>query len=397
MRRALVIAAAVAADACSGGEHIVVRTVLNRTGVPMAGVRVQIDEQPWRTTGADGRATFDGVPGSVTVRLHQSFDRGGVHAGDVIQVLRGRTGREIVAEVGDAGAVQFHGAMVTGTVTGRSGPPSTVLHVGVAYRDWWTSTNTAADGSFEWGVPWRGEALATEATVILRAWETDAANPPTHYYGFGSTSVHLDEYMDVPTVVSLSLAPVTDDAVQGTVTLPPALSSGFVNAFLTLAFSRYERLPLANIPSVPGPFTLAAPSVPGADPWINVQAGQSWHNRRVAVPSSGLVFEPPQSPEPVEPAAGAAIGDATAFRWSASEPGGSSTLFVACEWIDAVRGNSFVSYFVEAEGLEATLPAIPGVGIAPGAACEWAVLWCARTDPAVEERCSWSAERRSGP
>jgi hypothetical protein len=403
MRHALVIAASVAAGACSRGEHTVVRTVLDRTGVPMPGVRVQVEDQPWQTTDADGKATFAEVAGPFTVRLHQSFDRGDpTYLADVIQVLRGRTGREVVAEVGDAGPVRFHSARVIGTVTGRSGLPSTVVRVGVAYRDWSDWTVVAGDGSFDWFVPWRGVDAATEATVVLRAWESDAANPPGHYYGFGSASVHLNEYLgDIPGVVSLPLAPVAEGAVEGAVTIPSALMASFVETHLSLAFSRYEALELVNIPSAPEPFTLPVPSVPGGDPWISVVAGQpgvvvSWHNRRVTVPSSGLVFEPPGSPELVQPAAGAAIGDGTVFGWSPAEPAGSSTLYVECEWTDSVT-DSLVDYFVEAGDIEAALPAIPGVSIAPGAACRWAVFWCAATDPAMEERCAWSADRRSGP
>ncbi len=63
MRRSLLIAAALAAGACSGRDtgRIVVRTVSDITGVPLAGIRVQVEAQPWATTGADGTATFAAV------------------------------------------------------------------------------------------------------------------------------------------------------------------------------------------------------------------------------------------------------------------------------------------------------------------------------------------------
>jgi hypothetical protein len=90
----------------------------------------------------------------------------------------------------------------------------------------------------------------------------------------------------------------------------------------------------------------------------------------------------------VEPSAGAAVGGATVFRWSPGEPGGSATFFLSCESPDA----GFVSYQIEAEGVEATLPEIPGVAVPAGATCGWDVRWCADADPAVEERCAFSGQ-----
>jgi len=146
----------------------------------------------------------------------------------------------------------------------------------------------------------------------------------------------------------------------------------------------------------PENLAVVVPSVAGAAAWIRIHAVgggvQSWHQRRVAAPSSDLGFSLPAPPEPLEPAAGSVVGGTTVFRWSPGEPGGSSTLFLSCEWPDT----GSVSYLIEAEGVEATLPEIPGVTVPAGAACGWAVFWCAAADPSVEERCAWSRELPAG-
>jgi hypothetical protein len=89
---------------------------------------------------------------------------------------------------------------------------------------------------------------------------------------------------------------------------------------------------------------------------------------------------------------------ATAFRWKASETGGSSTLFLLCDWrsadpTTATKDPIFVSYTIETPGTEFTLPAIPDVGIRPGASCWWWVRWCATANPTDEQRCALSGER----
>lgn len=398
MSRALTfIAAALATGACSdGGGRLVVRTVSDRTGAPVAGVRVQVEGQPWATTGADGKASFAAVPGPFTVRLHQISHVEGPPSSqrsDSVVVLRGHTRSEIVVELSGAGPTHWHYAQASGSVAGRAGPPSTtVVRVGFTpFRHWSTWTVAAEDGSFDMGVGWRGDPSETAATLVLSAWESDAASPPGHYYGFGRSAGLSFLDGGVITGVPLSLDLVAEGTVEGAVSLPAALASAPVHAELWLAFGRYEQLEVGEQDIAPGSFAFVVPSVGEAEAWIGVWAdGLAWHHRRVTVPSSGLAFAPPAPPELLEPAEGATIGDTTVFRWSPVAPGGSSSLYVTCNWTDAVAGYSIVVYRVEAEGNEAPLPAIPGVAVAPGAACWVVVRWCTAADPAVEERCSES-------
>jgi hypothetical protein len=390
MRKYLLIAAALAAGACSDHDagRIVVRTVSDQTGAPVRGVEVQVEAQPWGTTGADGKATFAALARPFTVRIHQS--NGDSHR---VFILRGRSASEVVAEVvgNTNGFSSFRRAQVSGIVAGRSGSSSGRVVVSVGHRGVDYGTVAAADGSFDFGALWQGEA-ATK--VVVRAWESDGASPPGHYYGFGSASVSVvdeGQILGVP----LRLEPVVEGLVAGSASLPAALAAPVtVDAFLWLAFDRYEQLQLQSSPVAPENFAVVVPSVAGAEAWIRINAVapggvQSWHQRRVAAPSSGLGFSLPAPPELLEPAAGAAVGAATLFRWSPGQPGGSSTLFFGCDLPNA----GVVSYLIEAQGTEATLPEIPGVAVPPGAACRWAVFWCAAADPAVEEHCAWSMER----
>jgi hypothetical protein len=247
--------------------------------------------------------------------------------------------------------------------------------------------------------------------VVLRAWDSDGASPPGHYYGFGSASVSVVDQGEI-SGVSLRLEPVVEGLIAGRASIPAELATPRVEAYLWLAFDRYEQLLLQSSPVAPENFAVVVPSVAGAEGWIRIHAvgpdvrvaapssglafSQSWHQRRAAAPSSSLGFSLPAPPELLEPAAGAAVGGATVFRWTPGEPGGSSALSFVCEWPET----GFASYFIEADGVAATLPEIPGIAVPPGAACRWAVLWCAdaavatlRDDPAAEKRCSWSMER----
>lgn len=229
--------------------------------------------------------------------------------------------------------------------------------------------------------------------MVLRAWESDAADPPGHYYGFGSASASVSENALLDGV-QISLHPVAEGPVEAAVTLPAAFASSTeMVASLWLSFARYEQFQLASYFTAPGRFTLVAPSVGEAETWVGVSAAAhgalSRQQRRVAVPSQGLSFQLAAPPELVEPVADAAIGSGTIFRWSRGAPGGSHSLSLSCE---STRAH-FITYLLESDGLEASLPAIPGLALVPGSSCTWGVLWCAAADPAEEKSCSWSPGR----
>lgn len=162
---------------------------------------------------------------------------------------------------------------------------------------------------------WQGRSTAS---VVLRGWESDAVfpNAPFRYYGFGSATVPVVEGGSV-TGVSLALVPVGQGTVEGTVSLPPAVVGTAVGAALWLAFSPYDWVHLARW-EAPGTVSVVVPSVAGAEAWIGMMAGATWHNRRVTVPSRGVVFDLPAPPALLEPADESVLADATVFRWGPS-------------------------------------------------------------------------------
>jgi hypothetical protein len=388
-----IIAAALVVGACSEADEgrLVVRTVSEGTGAPTEGIRVQVGDEPWETTDAAGEAFFASVAEPFAVRLH-----GEGESWDGVIVLQGRSGDEVTAEISRPGPTEWHSARATGTVAARTGEPQeSVIQVGVApFKDWSAAIPAAADGSFDMNVPWREIPENSTATLVLHAWETDAATPPGHYYGFGhSPSIPFVEQGEV-TGVTMPLDPVDEATVAAAISLPAGLDDPEVLARMWLRFGPYEQLTLASQLMAAQPFDLVVPSLPGVESWIGVWAGTGWHLRRADGASSQLSFAPPAAPELVEPAEGASVGQGAVYRWKPVEPDGSASLFVSCSPSDTTTG---VSFFLEAEENEVTLPTIPDVGLPSGVICTWAVLWCAATDQGAEQRCSWSTERTIAP
>lgn len=125
MRNHLVIIAALAASGCSDGGPIVVRTVYDRTGTPAAGIRVQVGELPWTTTGEDGTATFASPGRPFTVSVHQTYAWiPGDQLADHVWVFRDRTASVLAEVEGTIKQPGWHDAQVRGTLAGRSGPSS---------------------------------------------------------------------------------------------------------------------------------------------------------------------------------------------------------------------------------------------------------------------------------
>jgi hypothetical protein len=390
LRRPSILLLATAAACAGDGGRLVVQAVSEQTGEPRAGVRVQVDEQAWATTDAEGKAWFDPVAGRFTVRLATSYPAPAGEAHEA-RVVRGRSGREVVVEIGSpAGVGDWHHARASGTVAGRSGAASgSVVHVGFTpFRDWSASTVAGDDGAFEMDLGWKGPSDASSASLSLYAWESDGTDPPGRYHGFarsGRLALVERETVTVP----LTLGPVTQHTVEGDVSLPGAAAG--VSTVLWLAMSPYEQLRLAGSETVgAGSFAWVVPTVADGQTWIGVWNGARWHHRRVDGGARGrLAFAPPASPELLEPAAGATVAPATVFRWTAPAAGGAATLLLDCR----SGATSYFRYLVDAEGVEAALPASPGFEVPAGATCEWAVKWCADSDRAVEERCAWSSGR----
>ena len=55
------------------GRGLVVKTISEYGGTPIAGVTVQVGDQPWATTGPSGEARFVTVSRPYTVRIYQAL------------------------------------------------------------------------------------------------------------------------------------------------------------------------------------------------------------------------------------------------------------------------------------------------------------------------------------
>ena len=385
------IAGVLVIGGCSGGgggESVVVRTVTDRTGAPTAGVRVQVEDSPWVTTDAAGEASFEDIAEPFTVRLHEPDD-----AWDNVIVLGGRTGREVVAEVGGPGIPEWHSAAVSGTVSGRAGDASdSIVRVGVApYKDYSIYVEAAADSTFDVSVLWREPPGVSSATLALHAWEVDTATPPGHYYGFARSPAQTFVEREAVEGMNLSLEPVDEAIVDATISVPAGVTVAPL-MHLWLDYAPYEQLTVVAEEIDPDPFSIVVPQVPDAESWLGVWAGARWHFRLIDGASSDLAFAPPASSELLAPAEGASLSAAPVFRWNPIEPGGISSLFVSCSTPDAQSGAKFFITPDPADGDQATLPTIDGVDIPAAATCSWSVFWCAADSP-TEKRCSWGLER----
>jgi hypothetical protein len=206
--------------------------------------------------------------------------------------------------------------------------------------------------------------------------------------------------------VSIALQPVAQSLVRGTVSLPEVYSADGASLRRWLAFPSKELLFLpeqVNRVVIPADrFVVALPWVAGTATWFGVSGhapkftGYGWHHRRIDFPPRDQAFSVPPPPDLLNPPESAPVASMTPFRWKTTETGGSSTLFVDCDWSSADPATPdprHVSYAIETSGTELTLPAIPDLELRPGASCMWSVLWCATANPAEEERCAVSATR----
>lgn len=395
---------------CTGsGGGLVIQTVSEYEGSPIAGVKVQVGDQPWTTTDAGGRARFAAVTSPYTVRIHQPMtftdSKGVPHQHDKVWHLVGRDQNPLVVQV-DGSLAQIYKANISGTIAGRSASPGSevVVVAGTSFP-----FPVAGDGTFDLpSVSWEG---GTARDLDLRALET-SGQPPLHYTRYGATRVHVVDTTGFLGAggnlggVTVQLNPVSEARVSGQVALPDELAQSNLSAAIWLRYNEYESISVSpGAPSgQPASFDYALPVIDGAAPWIQFAAtsptgnsygnAYAWQARKVSLPSSGVAFDLPTPPTLTEPADGSGIGPATVFRWSAVAPGGTYTLDVSCdEWTAGILRKGVHYRGIETTGTEASLPVIPDVAVPAGTPCSWSVGWNAATDPATEIRYSWSEGR----
>src|SRR5438270_401118 len=407
--RAVLVVGFLPMGGCSD-PPIVVRTVSDRTGLGMAGIRVQVADQPWAMTDADGKATFTAVSGMFTVRVHQSpnfatsapYPCANGACLEEIFVVEGLSGSQVVVEVdGNFGLLSpphlppWYDADVSGSAVGWTQPTSASTWVQISYSGTWLPSQVASDGSFDLSFPFQAPATS----VALRAYEGEPNSPYqlTRLFAFGSATVPVVKGGHT-TGVSVSLRPVVMGTAEGTASLAAPLAGAEVRGWCSIGFGGYEPAAVffAGTTVAPAAFSLPAASVPGGETSVTLFTtlgggrGSARQRRSVSVPATGVAFQLPAPAELLEPAEAAFIDGTTFFRWNASETGGTSTLGLGCDWTaDSVLHS--VGYSVSTTGSQATVPAIPGVAVPADASCSWAVNWHATTS--AGERSSSSAGR----
>jgi len=398
----------IAGCAASSDGQVIVRTVSDRTGLGMGGIKVQVADQPWATTDANGVATFAGVGPTYTLRAHQMVAFA-VPFHEVF-VLEGQTQRELVIDVdGNPGTLSpphtptWSDAEISGTVQGRTQPVSSAsTRTQVSYRGTWLSGPVAADGTFDFGVLIQSPATS----VTLRAYEVREGGPSpagpgttgsgtaAELFASGSTTVALTGGGHA-TGVSVALRPATRGTVTATASVAPALAGSDVLAWSSIGFGRYDPdavlFETATVP--PGGFSLPVFGAEGGETWVTVFStkpgvGFARHRRRVSLPEATVAFQLAAPAQLTEPAAGATIDMATVFRWTRTATDGRAELYLSCS-----SAAQDVAYRVSTAASEVTLPSVPDVSLPAGAPCVWQVSSHAVTDATVEESSSTTVLR----
>jgi hypothetical protein len=411
--------AAVAAAACSGGSGtVVILTLEEDTRFPVAGIRVQVNDEAWLTTDADGRAVFPDAHPPYTVRAFQAalFPGSGLSQARIYQDvydLQDETESPLELLIDRVRTYDPQAPVaISGRVTGQAAEAGTKITVAASSGSHLLhEVQAGADGSFEMTVDWEGPG---PRELVLRALQSDAAEPPTRYARFGSTTVTARAGEQVSGVV-LAVSPIDTATVSGVVSMPAAVEPRGLLSTLWLDVQG-TRLTLAGGIPAESAFGYAFPRIEGAaarlsfvtDPVrtrqgrLVLNAASSSQTRTVEVPSSGLPFDLPAPVTLVAPAEGASIGPSTVFRWDAAPGGGGKyTLWVHCAWPNTTddtfsfRGN--VEYEVETSDTQASLPAIPEVVIGDEAGCQWNVRWRDSATPTSDGRASSSEDRLATP
>ena len=394
-------------DGCGsgGGGGLVVKTVSEYGGTPIGGVKVQVGEQGWTTTGANGEARFAPAATPYTVRIHQRLETtvgGRSRQNDKVWQLVGQTANPLAVEV-DGSLAQIYKSRLAGSVAGRSGAPNTrVLVLGSPVGP--DRTFGSANGPLVW---WEG---GTRYDFTLRAVESDTNQPPAHYAGYAAGRVTVTDTTGLLgqggnlTGVGLQLAPVAESSVAGRVALAEGLSAASLRSQVALRFSQSDWLELGEGSGQPATFQYTVPIVSGGELWVRFFASPTapastvaafgFHHRKVALPSTGVSLDVPAPVSLTEPAEAATFGPATLFRWSAGPAGGKYSLDLSCgDWSEGAVTRNIHYRGIETTTPEVALPAIPDVVVPAGTSCSWAVDWIALSDPSSERRGSRSFER----
>jgi len=381
------VMAAMAWTACSSAgsryDELVVQTISAQwPGTPLEGIRVQVDDSAWASTDAHGNATFRNVGRPFTVRTYMTYQGAALY--HRVAEVDGLDANPAVVPL-DNLHYDSNEATIAGVVTNLSGSAASLVQVIAAKPggSLWRA-QVARDGSFQVQVHWEGPSTNS---LAVHAFESDTANPPTHYLGYGSLTLPVSNGVAV-TGLTVPLGPVAEAHVAGNLEIAGALGEGTYLLGLWLKFPDESAVPLVRSPAggragVSGPFDHVVPMV-GAPLSVSfsffggntgISAGE---RQRVEVgggaPATGLAFEVGVPVSFVEPAAGAPIGTGTSFRWAAGPDGANYDLLVLCQ--DTVGLDRRALWWeIRTSATQARLPSVPFFATAVGAACDWQVSW----------------------
>jgi hypothetical protein len=300
-------------------------------------------------------------------------------------------------------------ASIAGSVTNRSADVGSVTRVTagapIEGNPYLNPVQVGADGTFQMQATW-DQSLSPAQTIVLRALESDTADPPRHYTGYGSAHVSVSDGAPV-NGVTVQLGPVAETRISGTLTTTGQLAGGNVGTSLVLVFPNDWGISLARHAeprTVPGSFDYTVPIAGTQTALVGfhvdasyIGGGSGSQRRYVAIaegaPVSGLLFDIPAPVALVEPADGATIGTDTVFRWTTGPPGGSYDLGVSCYLPGSASqdGRDIVTgWGINTTNTEARVFSTPFLRLVPGMRCYWGVVW-SDGDLSAPQGARWAA------
>jgi hypothetical protein len=382
MRIVCILVGAVAWTGCSSSKYgeLTVQTVSAQwPGSPLQGIRVQVDESAWATTDAQGKATFPNVGRPFTVRTYMTFQ--GTLQFHKVGEIAGADANPMVVPLNNQ-HFEANVASFAGVVANRSGGARSRLQVIAAHPGGFWRAKVAADGTFHVETHWEG---ASWDAWVLHAFESDGADPPTHYFGYGSLTVPVSDGAAV-SGLTVALAPVAEMHVAGHVALSGALSGGTLLRSMMFELADHSFLSLfpggLGVTSA-GPFDcvvpVLGPAVTLTHYWIGNTAAEAGDRQRVdlagGVGTNGVPFELGAPVTLLAPAEGATTGPGTLFRWSAGPQGASYHLEMSCQDGQGGFNPRGLDWEIRTTATEARLVGVPFFTPVSGATCGWEVRW----------------------
>ncbi|HEY8210473.1 MAG TPA: carboxypeptidase-like regulatory domain-containing protein [Myxococcaceae bacterium] len=366
------------------GCNLVVQTISEYGGEPIPGVQLQVDDQPWVVTNAEGRASFTPPGGRYTLRVLQPTDATSASGRryvtwDLLEI-DGPPGNPVVLQV-EGTFVPHRQVSLSGTAGAVTDGEIILWLEGGGVVSGGTAT-TLVDGTYEMeAVQWEG---GDGRKATLHALQRNgAAFPATHYLAYGSAPVTLRDLAGTGgriEGVDMLLRPIEEAAVHGELAVPPALAG---QAYASLSVKLAEGWTVVGLGPVAGSFDVSVPQIPGAggtsmSAWAvgSAQLDSEYGGQlRSVSPGASVAFDLPAPVELLEPADGTAIGADTVFRWSPHPSRGAYDLHVQCHWTQNGEEHDVNYRELETELTERSLPVFPGVEIPSGTSCTWDVAW----------------------